>query len=138
MWECWSLKFTTFWSKWFFEAYSWRRTVKCNTYPNPRTVPSWTGWKIIYVSNWHLSFNLCHSRHCLRFVIVVPEIWRELYPFLLYYEGCITNHNSFATEIKSIDHFQVTESIILHEYTTKDARWQQALRLTKKLTRNPL
>ena len=38
------------------------------------------------MSNWHLSFNLWGSQHCLRVVIVVPEISWDLYPFLLFYE----------------------------------------------------
>ena len=59
----------------------------------------------IYVSNWHLSFNLWRSRHCLRVVIVVPEISRDLYPFLLFYERVhvVKNHNSFLMEIESIE-----------------------------------
>ena len=44
LWEHRSLKFTTYWSKWFFEASAWRRTVKSKTHPNPRnsTQLNWT------------------------------------------------------------------------------------------------
>ena len=70
LWERWSLKFTTYWSKWFSRHLLEDGLSKAKRTRIQGTVPSWTGRKIcdyaiyMYVSNWHLSFNLLRSRHC--------------------------------------------------------------------------
>ena len=51
LWERWSLKFTTYWSKWFSRHLLEDRQSKVKRIRIHRTVPSWTGRKIC---------ELCH------------------------------------------------------------------------------